>query len=242
MTGQDDPSDHARPPVVDEPLFFLDYDGTLAPIVEKPMEAVPHPDVPALLKELEARYPMRIITGRHLRDLTILMPKASYQAVGLHGTQEGVIGGEVVSLLSKEEEEALNELREILPAVEGLRIEEKGPTFAVHYRSAQDEASVRGRLKEWAANVPEVLETIWGKKVVELRPQATSKGVAVRRIAEEHPECTPIYLGDDVTDEDAFEALGDEAVTVKVGTGETKARYRLEGVEEVVDYLKQYVR
>ena len=241
MAGKDRPSGHARPPVVEEPLFFLDYDGTLAPIVEKPMEAAPHPDVPALLKGLEARYPIRIITGRHLRDLAILMPEAPYQAVGLHGTQEGTIGGEIASLLSKEEEAALTELREMLPTAEGLRIEDKGPTFAVHYRSAQDEASVRGRLKEWAANVPEVLETIWGKKVVELRPQGTSKGIAVRRIAEEHPECTPIYLGDDVTDEDAFEALGDEAVTVKVGTGETKARYRLEGVEEVIDYLKQYV-
>ena len=235
MAGKD------QPPVVDEPLFFLDYDGTLAPIVEKPMEAVPHPDVPELLKELEARYPVRIITGRHLRDLAILMPEASHQAVGLHGTQEGAIGGEAASLLSEEEEAALSELRERLPTVEGLRVEEKGPTFAVHYRSAQDEASVRGRLKEWAENVPEVLEIIWGKKVVELRPQGTSKGVAVQRIAGEHPECTPIYLGDDVTDEDAFEALGGEAVTVKVGAGETKARYRLEGVEEVIEYLKQYV-
>lgn len=239
MNRGENTSDH--PPVVERPLFFLDYDGTLAPIVDKPMEAVPHPDVPVLLKQLRDKFPVRIITGRHLRDLAVLMPEASHQAVGLHGTQEGTIGGEINSLLSRDAESALEHLRQTLPETQGVEVEDKGPTFAVHYRSARDEAAVRAKLEEWADNVPEVLETIWGKKVVELRPRGQSKGTAVRQIADEYPDHTPIYLGDDVTDEDAFEALGEEAVTVKIGTGKTTARYRLDGVEEVVAYLEQYV-
>ena len=229
------------PPVVSSPLFFLDYDGTLAPIVDKPMEAVPHPDVPSLLEALEEEYPLLIITGRHLRDLSILMPEASYRAIGLHGTQEGTIGGDLSSLLSEEAEAALARLRRALPTYEGIEVEEKGPTFAVHYRAADDAEAVREQLEKWTADLPESLEAIWGKMVVELRPQGSSKGVAVERIAEEFPGRTPVYLGDDVTDEDAFRALGNRAITVKVGGGDTAARYRLRGVEEVITYLKRYL-
>ena len=63
----------------------------------------------------------------------------------------------------------------------------------------------------------------------------------MRRIAAEHPDHTPVYLGDDVTDEDAFAALDAPAVTVKVGAGETRARYRLPDVDAVVAYLAGFL-
>lgn len=227
------------PPVVEAPLFFLDYDGTLAPLVDNPMEAHPHPDVPELLVALEARYPLWIITGRYLHDLSTFFSHP-FQAVGLHGMQEGRIGGDIGHTLSDEAADAIARLREAVPALEGLSIEEKGPTFAVHYRKVRDEAEARALLEKWMREVPEVLDPIWGKKVVEVRPKGISKGVAVRRIAEAHPARTPLYLGDDVTDEDAFAALDDGAVTVKVGEGATRARYRLPDVDAVVAYLKRY--
>jgi trehalose 6-phosphate phosphatase len=92
--------------------------------------------------------------------------------------------------------------------------------------------------------MPKMLDAIWGKKVVELRPEGLTKGTAVRRIAEQHPDRVPVYLGDDTTDEDAFAALQDldrEAVTVRIGSADTKADYRLAGPDTVVDYLRQYV-
>jgi trehalose 6-phosphate phosphatase len=79
--------------------------------------------------------------------------------------------------------------------------------------------------------------------VVELRAKGVSKGVAAGRIAAQHPAHTPVYLGDDVTDEDAFRALNAAqpgAVTVKVGTGETDGRYRLPDVDAVVAYLQGF--
>jgi len=82
---------------------------------------------------------------------------------------------------------------------------------------------------------------ISGKDVVELRPAHLHKGTAVQAVAAQHPSRTPLYLGDDVTDEDAFQALPAEAITVKVGEGETAARFRLPDVPAVVAYLQRYL-
>lgn len=107
-----------------------------------------------------------------------------------------------------------------------------------------DEQDARAHLRDWLADLPDVLDAIWGKKVVELRPDGLTKGTAVRRIADQHPDHVPVYLGDDVTDEDAFAALQDmdrNAVSVKVGPGDTRADARLDGPDAVMDYLRRYV-
>lgn len=228
------------PPVVDRPLFFLDYDGTLAPIVDDPMQAVPHPEAPALLTALAAAHPLWIVTGRYLRDLDALLG-LPLRAIGLHGAQEGAIGGRAESLVPAPARAAIARLRGTLPEIDGLHVEEKGPTFAVHYRAVADEAATVAALRTWSDDRSADIDVLFGKKVVELRPRGFSKGIAVRRLADAYPDRTPLYLGDDVTDEDAFAALPDDAVTVKVGAGETIARYRLPDVPSVVDYLRRYV-
>ena len=231
-------------PVVDNPLFFLDYDGTLAPIVDDPDEAHPHPEVPALLQDLRARHPVWIVTGRSIEALDRFLD-LSLPAVGLHGAQEGTVGGEVRQLMSAKAREALAAVRRRIPAMDGLQVEEKTHAFAVHYRQVESDAEAQNRLQAWVNTVPDILDAIWGKKVVELRPKGLTKGTAVRRIAEEHPGRTPIYMGDDVTDEDAFRALqamDRDTVTVKVGAAaaNTGAEHRLSGPDDVVRYLKQY--
>lgn len=231
------------PPIVEPPLFFLDYDGTLAPIVDDPTEAVPHAEAPALLRKLEARYPLWIVTGRDLKALSSFLDQP-LNAIGLHGAQRGTIGKNVDGLMPDDAAQALRRLRQTVPSAEGLRVEDKDQSFAVHYRDAEDEAEVRDRLEHWLDALPEMLDAIWGKKVVELRPEGLTKGTAVRRIADEHPDRTPVYLGDDVTDEDAFaalQALDRDAVTIKVGGDDTRADYRLAGPDAVMAYLKRYV-
>jgi len=231
------------PPVADRPLFFLDYDGTLAPIVDDPDAAVPHPDVPALLRALDAEHPVWIVTGRDLQSLAQFLDPP-LPAIGLHGAQQGTIGGAVRDLLSDEAAQALRRLRRTVPPIDGLFVEEKEKTFAVHYREVDDVDEAERRLSEWLDGLPDALEVIWGKKVVELRAKGLTKGTAVRRIADDFPNCTPVYLGDDTTDEDAFEALqalDRDAVTVRVGPDETRADHRLADPDAVVAYLKQYV-
>lgn len=232
----------AMPPVADSPLFFLDYDGTLAPIVDDPDAAVPHPEVPALLETLNARYPLWIVTGRDIEALNRFLDQP-LKAIGLHGAQEGTVGGETEHLMSNEAAAAIASLRRSVPDVDGLNVEDKDQAFAVHYRRA-DEAKAHDRLRAWIDTMPDILDAVWGKKVVELRPDGLTKGTAVRRIADRFPERTPVYLGDDVTDEDAFEALhalNRPVITIKVGDGDTCAQHRLEGPDAVVAYLKPYV-
>jgi len=230
-------------PVAENPLFFLDYDGTLAPIVDDPSAAVPHPEIPPLLELLDDAFPLWIVTGRDLGQLAPLL-NMPLRAIGLHGAQSGVIGEEVNHRMSDEAAEAISALRSSLPSIEGARVEEKSQAFAVHYRQAENPHDARERLEAWADAMPEMLDVIWGKKVVELRPKGLTKGTAVKEAVVEHPGRTPVYLGDDVTDEDAFEALGGidrPAITVKVGDGETLASHRLGDPSEVAAYLKKYL-
>lgn len=231
------------PPHPDRPLLFLDYDGTLAPIVDDPAAAVPHPAVPDLLAELMALHPVVVVTGRDLAALGRLLP-VPVQAVGLHGVEEGTVGGAVRSTALEAHAADLARLRASVPPGDGIALEDKGAGFAVHYRAAPDDAAARAALSAWAADVPDGLVPIWGKKVVELRPEGVSKGTAVARLAAAHPDRTPVYLGDDVTDEDAFRALAalrTPSVTVKVGEGETDAGHRLADVEAVVAYLRGFL-
>ena len=235
------------PPVPPRPLLFLDYDGTLAPIVDDPAKAVPHPDVPGLLVELAEAHPVVVVTGRDLAALGRLLGGAGgprVRAVGLHGVEAGWSDGTVDERAGHEHADALDRLRADVPDAEGVVVEDKGAAFAVHYRAAADADAARAALERWAEAVPDGLATIWGKAVVELRPEGVSKGTAVAAIAAEHPDRTPVYLGDDVTDEDAFralQALRQTTVTVKVGDGETAAGHRLPNVDAVVGYLRRFL-
>jgi len=233
----------AAPPHPARPLLFLDYDGTLAPIVADPEAARPHPGVPALLGRLARRHPLWVVTGRDLAALARLLP-VEVDAVGLHGAEEGRLGGATTRPALERYAGVLSALKATVPRLPGVHVEEKGGAFAVHYRQAGDEPAARRALERWAAAAPEALEPIWGKKVVELRVRGLSKGTAVARLAAAHPDRTPVYLGDDVTDEDAFRALHaahPDAVTVKVGAGETAARYRLPDVAAAVAYLEEFM-
>ncbi|CAN5567659.1 trehalose-phosphatase [soil metagenome] len=227
-------------PVADRPLLLLDYDGTLAEIVANPMEAWPYPGVLELLTALSAHHPVFVVTGRRLRDLGALLPLPGLRAVGVHGMEEGRLGEAARPLVGQAEVAALAEVRETLPDYPGLTVEDKGVAVALHYRRAVDEAAVRSVLEPWAAGLPGELEALWGKKVLELRPKGYGKGRAVARLAGEHPGHTPVFIGDDTTDEEAFAVLA-EGITVKVGPGETGARYRLDTIGEAVAYLRRYL-
>ena len=235
------------PPVPPRPLLFLDYDGTLAPIVDDPAAAGPHPDVPGLLGELAEAHPVVVVTGRDLAALGRLLGGAGgprVRAVGLHGVEAGWSDGTVDRRATEAHGDALGRLRAAVPDAEGVVVEDKGAAFAVHYRAAPDPGAARAALEAWAEAVPDGLTPIWGKRVVELRPAGVSKGTAVAAIAAEHPDRTPVYVGDDVTDEDAFRALGalrQPSVTVKVGDGETAAGHRVADVDAVVAYLRAFL-
>jgi len=230
-------------PLLDRPLFLLDYDGTLAPIRQDPMQAYPHKEVVPLLNTLKLSYPVWIVTGRHLSDLAQLLD-VQLDAIGLHGLQRGVVGQDVFAAVSERVQEDITQMRHSLPALKEARIEDKEYTFAVHYRGAEQEGVVIDALKDWLDHLPASLDAIWGKKVVELKPKGVSKGSAIKELLESFPDHQPIYIGDDTTDEAAFQTLHTvrdaQALTIKVGTGQTCAQFRLPDVSSVVAYLQRY--
>ncbi|HEX7069956.1 MAG TPA: trehalose-phosphatase [Rhodothermales bacterium] len=228
------------PPVVERPVFFLDYDGTLAPIVLEAMRAFPHPGLPPVLAALAQHHPTWIVTGRDLGTLGKLLP-VNLPAVGLHGVEWGTVGSAKEVRIAEQDRLAILAMRERVPTLPGVWVEDKGALFAVHFRGAEDPDAVAQALTAWVKAAPECLEVVWGKLVVEFRPRGVSKGTVVEELLARYPEREPVCLGDDVTDEDAFRALGTRGVSIKVGAGSTDAPYRLDGVEDVLEYLSRYL-
>jgi trehalose-phosphatase len=207
------------------PVVFLDYDGTLTPIVPDPAQAVLPAANRDLLLQLAAATPVAIISGRDLADVRGLVGVDGIWYAGSHGF-------DVVSPDGARHQEAPGstalldgpdvELRAELGGVPGARVERKGFAIAVHFRATPDD-----RVPDVAAVVERVaarhtgLRVTGGKRVLELRPSvAWDKGRAVIRLlelmGESGDDVVPVYVGDDLTDEDAFEALRDQGLGVAV--------------------------
>lgn len=220
-------------------LVVSDFDGTLAPIIDDP-EAVEadREAVDALnrLSELPDTH-AAILSGRSLVVLRRLArPATSVILVGGHGGDTGA------EELSEEQRRALGAARDrfaaLLDRFPDSHLEEKGSGVAFHYRPvapARQPEAARAALE--AASGLEGVRVLHGKKVVEVSAAGADKGTALdalrRRVAAE----AVVFIGDDVTDEDAFGVLAGADVGVKVGSGPTAARYRVEGPAQVPGLL-----
>ena len=162
------------PPRPDRPLFLLDYDGTLAPIVDDPAAARPHAEAPALLARLAERHPVVILTGRDLATLGRLLvtddgAAVAVRAVGLHGAEHGTLGGAVAH--DDRHAEAFDAMRASRPRGAGRRRRRQGrgvrgplPARAGPRRRA------RAPWTRGPPARPRALEPVAGQFVVELRP------------------------------------------------------------------------
>jgi trehalose-phosphatase len=234
------------------PAVFLDYDGTLTPIVARPELAVLDATMRETLRGLAALCPVAVISGRDLgnvRDL-VAVPELSYS--GSHGYAIRTADGRrhehpagVSALPGLDAAEAA--LREALGPIEGHLVERKRFSVAVHYRNvrADDEERVRSAFEQVAGSHPG-LRRGEGKKVMELLPDADwDKGRAVTwlldALALDGPTALPVFVGDDVTDEHAFRAIADAGIGVLVSDTPraTAARFWLRDVDEVRGFLER---
>ena len=229
----------ARAPVL---LVASDYDGTLAPIVSDPDRALPERESVVALRNLSQldRTHAAVISGRALRDLEALarLP-ADIHLVGSHGSEFDVGFAESLAPEARARRERLaRELAAIAASSEGLAIEEKPASVALHYRNADGAAAARA--VEAVVRGPgarEGVHTRHGKKVVELLLFPTDKGRALESIRHRVGATAVLFFGDDLTDEDAFRTLTGPDASVKVGEGESAARFRLGGTEDVARAL-----
>jgi trehalose 6-phosphate phosphatase len=208
-------------------LVASDYDGVLAPLVGDPSAAVPLPGVGAALQRLAAHddVVVALVSGRGVADLRAVSGfEGPYRWIGSHGAEyDGPLTGE----LAASRDALADRLAPLVAAVPGARLEVKPASVAVHVRQVADRAAAAALLREARALVDSSLTVKPGKEVLEVAVTDADKGTALRRLITEIGPASTIFLGDDVTDEDGFRALGPSDATVKVGDGETAARHRV---------------
>ena len=244
------------------PAVFLDYDGTLTPIVDRPEDAVISDSMREAVRELARRCTVCVVSGRDRRVVQELMGIDDLIVAGSHGFDIwSPAGGEIqredgagfADLLDRVKER----LREETSSIEGALIEPKKTSVAAHYRLVSEEE--RPKVKEIVdtilAEYPDGLKVTPGKMVYEIQPRLDwDKGKAVLYLLEaldlERDDVVPMYLGDDITDEDAFEALAGRGIGIFVGRADdpevagrtTSADYGLRTVEEVERFLSTLAR
>ncbi|PYI71013.1 MAG: trehalose-phosphatase [Verrucomicrobia bacterium] len=236
----------------DRIAVFLDYDGTLTPIVSHPQDAWLPDSMRQTLRSLAARVPVAILSGRDLDDVRgrVLVDGIVY--AGSHGFDIAGAGGlrrELGAACLSVLDEAETELREELDEIPGAQLERKHLSVAAHYRNVKQNDAFRVALAmdEVAARHRE-LRRIDGKKVYELLPDIDwNKGKAVLWLLEtlglERRNVLPIYIGDDRTDEDAFRAIEKRGVAILVSEQPqiTAASYWLNNPEDVERFLRELI-
>lgn len=233
-------------------FFFLDYDGTLTPIVSRPELALCPLKVRRLLEKLRdnSRVQLAIISGRSLEDIRNKVGIDGITYVGNHGLDiQNPVGRHEKKLSAwrqKEFGKITQTLRESLGEIQGVLFEDKGSILAVHYRNVARKyfARLQRGLQEVVAKWEGRWKIASGKMVWEIRPNVDfNKGKAVSAILKSFPArgLLPIYFGDDQTDEDAFAVIKGKGITVFVGPGSSPsvAEYYLDDPLQVQEFLKR---
>lgn len=236
-------------------LVGLDFDGTLAPIVDRPGQAMLPADTAAALRALAARPDtiVAIVSGRALDDVAERVALEGLFHAGNHGFEirgPGVDRVHPRALAARPALAAIAEcLRRRLVETPGALVEDKGLTLSVHYRLVpeSDASAVRAAVHACATGVPGIRLTE-GKKVIEVRPDVDwDKGAAMdflRTTLHGDHAVPTLYIGDDRTDEDAFRMLApDGGVLVTADPGvDTAAGAYLASTREVARFLDRLAR
>jgi trehalose 6-phosphate phosphatase len=233
-------------------LLGLDFDGTLAPIVPRPEDAALPARTRPLLEALAARSDttVALISGRGLADLAVRVGIPDLFYAGNHGLE---IEGPGVARIHEDAAAARHRLDDLerrirseVGDVPGAIVEHKGLTLSIHYRMTRDAAAgtfVRDTAHRCAAGLPG-LRTSDGKMVVEIRPDVDwHKGRALRFLCDVilagAPAAPVLFVGDDLTDEDAFREIRDRGWGIVVGARpETAASAALASTDDVVTFLQ----
>ncbi len=236
------------------PVVFLDYDGTLTPIVSRPEQAVMAEDMRRALETLSTGCTVGVVSGRDLQDVRRLVGLEHIVYAGSHGFD--ILGPERGRMGLRKGDDDLDDLdaaeqilEEALAPIEGAQVERKKYSIAVHYRNVarKEVPSVEQAVDRIPASFPR-LKKGHGKKVFEIQPDIDwNKGRALLWILDtldlNGPGWIPVYIGDDVTDEDGFGALrtrpdGGVGIVVTEENRFSEAQYVLKDPEEVRVFLE----
>jgi len=229
-------------------LVALDFDGTLAPLQDDPTRSRILPAGVEALAGLAAAdgVELALVSGRAMSQLHTLaeVPPGTY-LVGSHGAERARVtrfglDRDVVQLTDDQADRlaALGaEAAQVARGRDGVWVESKPTAVVVHTRLAPPEVAEPAEAEAIALGGRLGTGVLHGKDVVEISVLRASKGEAITALRDELGAPVVLFAGDDVTDEHAFEALGEHDVTVKVGDGPTVARFRADSPEGLVAVL-----
>ncbi|MGH7057807.1 MAG: trehalose-phosphatase [Acetobacteraceae bacterium] len=238
----------APPPLDSGAALFLDVDGTLLEIAERPDRVQVPSALLALLNNVaqQREGALALVSGRPLHELDRLFRAWRGAAAGLHGIERRRANGGLDNRIDHQATAALDRIRPTLAALaspgSGLILEDKGGTVALHYRAAPDRGDeILALAKALERGASPALRLIAGKMVVEFQPRGADKGTTIAAFLGEPPFLgrRPVFIGDDVTDEDGFAEINRrQGVAIRVGRfGETCARCALTSVAAVLAWL-----
>jgi trehalose 6-phosphate phosphatase len=223
--------------------LLLDFDGTLVRIQRRPLQVRVPRRTKRILDRL-SRHPklfVAIVSGRRRHDLQTRIGIETLHYVGLHGAEAEGTNTRISKDAGKILELAKGRARKQIGSMQGMRIEDKNLSFAVHYRGATARVAraAKSYLLKLVAPLQHSVKLFEGAMVWEVLPnQVPGKGAAARVLLGALPKGTPaIYIGDDGTDESAFRTLHDQ-ITIRVGKAkESHAKYYLRNTSEVIHFL-----
>lgn len=228
-----------------ETAWFLDIDGTLIDIATTPGGVRMDKELPPLLKHLHAASEgaVALVTGRTVAAVDHLFAPLRFAVAGQHGLERRDAASEMHrhEISAREIAAARPVVMDWIARYPALLLEDKGLSLAVHFRQAPALGeAVRDFLTSLAASADPDLHLLKGKMVYELRPAGCDKGVAIREYLEETPFAgrTPVFVGDDLTDEFGFAAVNQlHGLSIKVGDEPSAAQWRLLDVRSVRRWL-----
>ncbi len=234
-------------------LLLLDYDGTLAPFHDDRMQALPWPGVRERLEVISTlpSVQLALVTGRSARELaSLLCLKRPVEIWGSHGRERLTgTGTYTVASLAPAQQSALDDLELALKqAGLGAQVERKPASLAAHWRTLDADAAHEveriARAVFRASGERSGLQLLVFDGGVELRSPSIHKGHAALHMLNQSPTAATAYLGDDVTDEDAFGALNGRGITILVRETPrpSQARYWLRPPAELLDFLDAWIR
>jgi trehalose 6-phosphate synthase/phosphatase len=230
-------------------LLVLDYDGTLVDFTTSPRAASPDTELLTLITRLSQRpgTSVHVVSGRtrdSLEDFFGELPIGLHAEHGLFSRPAGAAEWRARAAVPPAWVEFVRKLMaDVVRRTDGALLEVKSGALAFHYRATEPQLAQRrvDELKRKLAGheLAAAFEVLEGSRVLEVRQRGINKGVVVPDILAEAPGAAVLALGDDRTDEDLFGAMPAGAVTVHVGSGQSVARFRLEGVDEVRAVLRR---
>lgn len=235
--------------------IFLDYDGTLTPIVSRPEDARLSSLTRGLLEQLSQKCIVAVISGRDRSEIETIVNIPTLYYAGNHGFDIKGPGNTSyihpsVSTIQPYLSRAENYISESLSSIPGILIERKRFSIAIHYRmvDSRDVEKIQNDLAIICDTI-DGFKITTGKKVFEFQPDVSwNKGDAVLWLIEKilpishlSPDYTFIYMGDDITDEDAFREVAEIGIPILVGShgAMTAAKYHLENVSQTIDFLQK---